>query len=153
MRKIAKLAHRFVEFIPEGIEEGVLYVSMDHATAIHKCCCGCGNEVVTPLSPTDWTLIYDGTSITLHPSIGNWGSACQSHYWIRGDSVIWAGRWSKRRIEAARIAARHAKEEYFDSIAHSESQLNPGHDDQQPNSAAKTKKPSPHLTKRGPIGE
>jgi len=140
MRKIAKLAHRFVEFIPEVIEEGVLYVSMEHATAIHRCCCGCGKEVVTPLGPTDWTLIYDGAAITLHPSIGNWGFACQSHYWIRGDFVIWAGRWSKKRIEAARLAARIAKKEYVYLIAQSESQLTPAHDDQKPNPAAEANK-------------
>jgi len=125
MRKIAKLALRFVEFIPEIIEEGVLYVSMEHATAIHKCCCGCGNEVVTPLSPTDWTLVYDGMTITLAPSIGNWGFPCQSHYWIRGNSVIWARRWSRKRIEAARLAARFAKERYFDLITQSKDQPDP----------------------------
>jgi len=151
MTKIAKLAHRFVEFIPEAVEEGVLYVSMEYATAIHKCCCGCGNEVVTPLSPVDWTLIYDGTAVTLHPSIGNWGFACQSHYWIRGDSVIWAGRWSKRRIEAAKLAARQAERKYFDSIAQPESQLEPAHDLQKLSSAAKPKKLSRHRKNRSRI--
>jgi hypothetical protein len=120
MKKISKLPHRFVEFIPEVIEEGILYVSMEHSTVIHKCCCGCGNDVVTPLSPTEWELTYDGTTITLNPSIGNWGFRCQSHYWIRRSSVIWAGRWSKKRIKVARIAARRAQEAYYDSIAQSE---------------------------------
>jgi len=151
MKKIAKLAHRFVEFIPEAVDEGVLYVSMEYATAIHKCCCGCGNEVVTPLSPVDWTLIYDGTAITLHPSIGNWGFACQSHYWIRGDSVIWAGRWSKRRIEAAKLAARRAEREYFDSIVKPESRLNPEQYVQKSSTAAKPKKLSRRRKNRSRI--
>ncbi|WP_318271273.1 hypothetical protein [Sphingobacterium cellulitidis] len=46
------LQHKFVEFMPEKVEEGVLYVSIEYCTAIHKCVCGCGHEVVTPLSPT-----------------------------------------------------------------------------------------------------
>ena len=53
-----KIAHRFVEFIPDQIEEGILYISIEYCTAIHKCICGCGNEVVTPLSPTDWELEF-----------------------------------------------------------------------------------------------
>jgi hypothetical protein len=151
MTKIAKLAHRFVESIPEAVDEGVLYVSMEYATAIHKCCCGCGNEVVTPLSPVDWSLIYDGTAITLYPSIGNWGFACQSHYWIRGDSVIWAGRWSKRRIEAAKLAARHAEREYFNSISQSKSDLDPALDHPKPNAVAKLENLSRHLKNRSGV--
>ena len=58
------LTHRFVKTVPEILEDGVIYVSMDYATAIHKCCCGCGNEVVTPFSPTDWRLMFDGKSVT-----------------------------------------------------------------------------------------
>ena len=125
MKKIAKLTPRFVEFIPEVIEEGILYVSMEYATVIHKCCCGCGNEVVTPLSPTDWKLIFDGRAITLDPSIGNWGFPCQSHYWIRGNSVRWAGRWSRKRIEASRRAIHNTQAQYFDSIAKARSRLHP----------------------------
>ena len=66
-----KMQHKFVEFIPDELENGVLYVSVTYATAIHECCCGCGNEVVTPLAPNDWQLTFDGESITLFPSIGN----------------------------------------------------------------------------------
>src|SRR5205085_355428 len=94
MRNNNTLTHEFVEFIPDDLEEGVLYVSMQYATAAHKCFCGCGTEVVTPLSPTDWKLIFDGKTISLDPSIGNWGLDCQSHYWIRGNQVRWAGRWT-----------------------------------------------------------
>ena len=53
--------------IPEIIEEGILYISIPFETVIHKCCCGCGNEVVTPLSPSQWKLTFDGVSITLDP--------------------------------------------------------------------------------------
>jgi hypothetical protein len=113
MSKVTTLAHEFVEFIPDTLEEGKLYVSIAHATAAHKCCCGCGKEVVTPLSPTDWKLIFDGKTVSLDPSIGNWSFPCRSHYWIRNDGVRWAAQWSKDRIEAGRAHDRVAKQNYF----------------------------------------
>ena len=58
MKPPKALTHEFVEFIPDVIEDWKIYVSIDYATAVHKCCCGCGKEVVTPLSPTDWKLIF-----------------------------------------------------------------------------------------------
>jgi len=84
------MTHKFVEYIPMTLEEGVLYVSMEVGTVIHKCVCGCGREVVTPLSPTDWNLTFDGESISLYPSIGNWNFECKSHYWIQNNKVKWA---------------------------------------------------------------
>jgi hypothetical protein len=107
------LAHEFVEFIPEELQEGTLYVSIRFATVVHKCCCGCGTEVVTPLSPTDWKLIFDGKTISLDPSIGNWSLRCQSHYWIRCNRVKWASLWSLDEIEAERANDRQAKEHYY----------------------------------------
>ena len=91
------LTHKFVRVIPEEIESGVIYVSMDYCTAIHKCCCGCGNEVVTPLSRRGWKLTFDGESISLYPSIGNWNFECKSHYWIIENQVRWAEQWTKER--------------------------------------------------------
>lgn len=46
------LHHKFVEFIPADLEEGIVYISVEYATAAHKCACGCGSEVNTPLTPT-----------------------------------------------------------------------------------------------------
>ena len=71
MNRVESLDHRFVEYIPDSLEEGVIYVSIPFATVLHPCCCGCGNEVVTPLDPTDWHLTFDGRSVPLSPSIGN----------------------------------------------------------------------------------
>ena len=51
-----ELVPEFVDYIPEQLNPGVLYVSMRYATVNHLCCCGCGLEVVTTLSPTDWRL-------------------------------------------------------------------------------------------------
>ncbi|KKU18959.1 MAG: hypothetical protein A2119_02640 [Candidatus Colwellbacteria bacterium GWA2_46_10] len=108
-----KLSHKFVKNIPDTLENGVVYVSMDYSTAIHKCCCGCGNEIVTPLSPTDWKLSFDGETISLYPSIGNWSLPCQSHYWITDNEVEWASRWTKRQIERGRIEEEQDKEKYY----------------------------------------
>lgn len=113
MNRVITLTHQFVEFIPDQLQEGKLYISLEYATVAHKCCCGCGKEVVTPLSPTDWKLIFDGQTVTLDPSIGNWSFPCQSHYWIRNNSVQWAPRWSKDWIEAGRARDRSNKDRYF----------------------------------------
>lgn len=102
-----RLEASFVTDIPETLRAGVLYVSMEYATALHRCCCGCGAEVVTPLSPTGWELTYDGVGVTLHPSIGNWSVPCQSHYWIRRGAIIWDRRWSV--VEIARYRSRQAE--------------------------------------------
>ncbi|HAY3551889.1 TPA: hypothetical protein JRX79_002297 [Elizabethkingia meningoseptica] len=107
------LQHKFVEFIPEKVEEGILYISIEYCTAIHKCVCGCGNEVVTPLSPTDWKLTFNGKSISLHPSIGNWNFGCQSHYWIRNNKIEFAGRWTEREIRLGRENDMDRKTDYF----------------------------------------
>lgn len=89
---------RFVEFIPRELEAGVLYISEKYKTASHLCACGCGERVVTPLTPVDWRLHVAGGKVSLHPSIGNWNYACKSHYWIRNNEVIWAGSMSDHEI-------------------------------------------------------
>jgi len=88
------LIHKFVEYIPDEIEEGVLYISIQFCTAIHKCVCGCGNEVVTPISREGWKLSFDGESVSLSPSIGSWNLACRSHYYITNNNIRWAFSWS-----------------------------------------------------------
>jgi hypothetical protein len=82
--------HQFVEYVPEFdlVEEGVLYISIPFATAVHRCMCGCGMEVVTPLSPKDWQIAFNGKAVTLSPSIGNSKFKCRSHYWIKKGLVI-----------------------------------------------------------------
>ena len=97
-----KLQHKFVECVPKPLEDGILYVSIRFGIVSHNCCCGCGNEVVTNISPNGWRLTYDGESISLYPSIGNWDFKCRSHYWIVRDEVRWAERWSDQKIRKAR---------------------------------------------------
>ena len=111
MKKFERLDHEFVEFIPDQLVPGKLYISLEYATAVHQCCCGCGNEVVTPLSPTDWKLIFNGEAVSLHPSIGNWSFDCRSHYWIRDGVVSWAEQWSPEQIAAGRILDQQRKKQ------------------------------------------
>lgn len=107
------LKHEFVEYIPAKLADGTIYVSITFATAAHKYCCGCGNEVVTPISPTDWQLTFDGETISLHPSVGNWNLACRSHYFIRRNTLQWAPEWSREEIEAGRRQDRRAKQHHY----------------------------------------
>ena len=111
--KASHFTPQFAESIPETLDHGVLYVSMALASAIHLCACGCGQEVITPLSPTDWKLCFDGENVTLDPSIGNWGFPCRSHYWIRGGKVRWSGSWSAEEIADGRAHDRESKSTYY----------------------------------------
>src|SRR5688572_12812331 len=96
------MRHEFVEYIPEKLSEGVVYVCLGFDTVVHSCACGCGSEVVTPLSPTDWKITYNGKNVSLSPSIGNWGFDCRSHYWITDGKVRWSGDWSDKEVSAGR---------------------------------------------------
>jgi hypothetical protein len=102
MKPDVAINHEFVDFIPRELEERILYISIEFATAAHKCFCGCGREVVTPLSPVGWQLIYDGETVTLTPSVGSWGLECKSHYVIQRDRVIWAPTMSEEEIAEVR---------------------------------------------------
>ncbi len=95
-----KIKHKFVQYIPDIVEDKTLYISIEFGTAVHKCMCGCGNEVVTPLSPTDWEIIYNGETVSLYPSIGNWSFPCESHYWITRNKVRFAEKWPFKKIKA-----------------------------------------------------
>jgi hypothetical protein len=91
------LRTEFVEHIPEKVENGVLFISMTHTVAIHRCACGCGEEVITPLHPkSGWVLTFDGQVVSLRPSIGNWNFPCKSHYFITGSTIQWCPRWMDR---------------------------------------------------------
>lgn len=106
-------SHQIVESIPERLEEGILYVSHRYKIAVHKCACGCGEEVVTPFGPADWSIQIERGAATLDPSIGNWSFACRSHYFIRQGKVAWAGRMSRRQIERGRAVDREAGMRYI----------------------------------------
>lgn len=106
MRSIERLAPRFVGDVPEGLKAGVLYVAAEHGVMMHLCACGCGSEIALPLSPIDWRLTFDGETISVSPSVGNWSLPCRSHYIIDRSHVQWAGDWSDDEIQEGRTRDR-----------------------------------------------
>lgn len=123
MLNVTRLQHRFVQLVPESLEIGVLYVALEHRVATHLCCCGCGEEVVTTLSPTHWTLLFNGESVSLEPSVGNWALPCQSHYVVDRGDVIECGQWSAGEIAAEREKAQAERDAYFAGKASPRRQL------------------------------
>ena len=85
-----RLNHTFVDEIPEHLRPATCYISLRYATAAHLCPCGCGDEAITPISPTDWTLTFNGETVSLHPSISNRICPRHSHYWIKQNHIQWA---------------------------------------------------------------
>ncbi|NJB82053.1 DUF6527 family protein [Wenyingzhuangia aestuarii] len=92
------MEHRFVNYIPDYLKENIIYISNNSNIVIHLCACGCKNKVVTPISPIQWSYTYNGESISLSPSIGNWNFDCKSHYWIRDNQIVWAEKWGNGKI-------------------------------------------------------
>lgn len=111
--RLCAIKAAFVEFIPEQLDEGTLYISPRFKTAVHLCACGCGGEVVTPLSPAEWRLSKAGGTVSLWPSIGNWGFPCQSHYWIKANRVIWDQAMTPAQIERVRARDHADKQQYI----------------------------------------
>jgi hypothetical protein len=120
--RIEQYTHEFVEFIPDDLVPGILFVSTTYATAAHLCMCGCGYEVISPISPHQWRMLFDGQSVSLAPSIGNWSFECESHYWLDRGTVDWAPKWSREHIDAGRAATRRRLE----NAAHGTENPNPG---------------------------
>ncbi|MCR4308012.1 MAG: DUF6527 family protein [Candidatus Berkelbacteria bacterium] len=114
--KQSKFTLEVVEFIPEQLDDGILYVSKKYSTAVHACACGCGEEVVTPLNPTDWIFKSEKAGPSLHPSVGNWSYKCQSHYFIRRGKVVWAGRWTSDQITKERARDLSSKYHHFEDV-------------------------------------
>ncbi|TAE87558.1 MAG: hypothetical protein EAZ82_07755 [Verrucomicrobia bacterium] len=108
----------FVKSVPDKPVPGTLYVSMEYASVVHLCCCGCGSEIVTPLSPKDWKLTYNGETVTLHPSIGNWSFPCRSHYWIRGNRVKWSYDMTDEEVRVGRGRDRWIRTQPDERIEH-----------------------------------
>ena len=113
MTRRTSIAHEFVEYVPENVEDGKLYVSIPFKVAVHLCCCGCGVEVATPISPADWELTFDGDAVSLWPSIGIAGLPCQSHYWIKRDRVAWTAALTNKEIASARLRDKRLLEQRF----------------------------------------
>lgn len=103
-----------VDSVPEVLQANILYVTKDGDVAGHLCACGCMREVITPLSPTDWSISFDRRGASLYPSIGNWAFPCRSHYFIRDGAVVWARNMSENAIAAGRQRDKASKQKYYD---------------------------------------
>jgi hypothetical protein len=99
--KVSHIVPKFVTSFPGQLEPGHLYVSAPFSTAAHLCACGCGREVITPLSPAQWVLTFDG-SVSIRPSIGNWALPCQSHYVIDHGTIRWGRRFTRDEFQRNR---------------------------------------------------
>lgn len=97
----------WVDDMPSILEPGIVYIAVRHRLTEHVCACGCGEEVSLPLGRSEWKLAYDGESISLWPSIGNWRLPCKSHYLIRESNTVWCNRWNEREILAGREKDRY----------------------------------------------
>jgi len=107
--RVQRIRVEFVDSAPRPLDDGVLYISERFHTALHKCCCGCGQEVVTPLNPAKWSYTKHGKTITLSPSVGNWSFTCRSHYLIIKNEVVWAHSMTTRQI--SNVKARDARDQ------------------------------------------
>lgn len=114
MTTIDTYSASFSELLPAQLEPGVLYVSMEYAVTKHLCASGCGEVVVLPLHPRQWTLIYDGEAVTVDPSIGTVGLACGSHYWIRRSHVVWARPLTAEQTHERQHRDRHDVRRYLE---------------------------------------
>jgi hypothetical protein len=101
--------------MPRELDPGILYVSKRFQVAGHLCACGCGNKVMTPLGPPEWSFSERGGKPTLKPSIGSWQLACQSHYWITNGEIRWAEKWTKEEIDSGRRAEEERRDAFYDS--------------------------------------
>jgi hypothetical protein len=104
-----------VQYMPKELEPGLLYVSEQYEVAGHLCACGCGNKVVTPLGPTEWSFEDTNRGPTLAPSIGSWQLPCKSHYWITRGEVRWAGQWTPDQIERGRRVEEERRREFYEA--------------------------------------
>lgn len=113
---MSELVLRRVKYLPRELAPGILYVSEEYAVAGHLCACGCGQKVITPLGPAEWTFSEVGGRPTLRPSIGNWQLPCRSHYVIAGGRIQWAGQWSEDQVLAGRRAEERRREAHYASL-------------------------------------
>lgn len=111
-----RFRHEIVDSIPETLQSNTLYVTADRDVAGHLCACGCGREVITPLSPTDWSVSFGRQGASLSPSIGNWAFPCRSHYFIWGGAVVWARDMSDKAIAQGRHLDKARKQNYYDKL-------------------------------------
>lgn len=81
----------FIEFIPDEINEGELYISTEYNTCTHLCPCGCKERIPIPINNPNiesWDLSIGDGLVTISPSLQN-RFKCKSHYFIRENKIVW----------------------------------------------------------------
>lgn len=113
MSRIDRVTFEFVDLLPPNLVDGVVYISIEHRTIVHNCCSGCGERVVNGIGPAEWKVVFDGETISLHPSIGNGALACNSHYWIRNNRVVWARTLTAEQTRKSQLSDRDDIAEHY----------------------------------------
>lgn len=112
----SKIILQRVHYMPKEFVTDILYVSEEFDVAGHLCPCGCGNKIITPLGPTDWSFVEEDGKVTLDPSIGNWQIPCRSHYWITNGEIDWSYQWTDKQIKAGRRAEEKRSKAYYNKL-------------------------------------
>jgi hypothetical protein len=84
-QKKVEVIPEYVEFIPDILEFGKVYISKEYGVCIHNCLCGCGGKSVMDIKPKckyGWNLIENKDKISFTPSILNTDCPNKSHYII-----------------------------------------------------------------------
>jgi hypothetical protein len=89
MSRIHEIEYEFVDSAPSQLQLGKMYISTKYRAIVHLCLCGCNEKVLLKLDPDEWSVTFDGRSISIHDSVGNVGLPCRSHYIVRRNRVEW----------------------------------------------------------------
>jgi hypothetical protein len=86
-------------------------------SAVASACSSASAETVPilpkPISPAQWHLVFDGESVSLTPSIGNWQFPCRPHYWISHNQIRWARQWTDEEVAEGRFRDTQDLDDYF----------------------------------------
>ena len=80
------LKHEFVEFIPDELEQGTVYVSIRFATASHLRL-RLWKQGRDAYPPDRLDVAFRRQDHLLEPLNRNWSFPCQSHYYIRKNAL------------------------------------------------------------------
>lgn len=116
MTRQTHIEHRYVDVIPNELEEGTLYISRRFNTASHLCACGCGTRIPTPLNPSKWTLTDHGKTVSLSPSVGLGTLECRSHYWIRRSQIDWFPDMTDAQTRRAQARDHYASQVFTGEV-------------------------------------
>jgi hypothetical protein len=110
-----KIILQKVYYMPKQLDSGILYVSEEFKVAAHLCPCGCGNKIVTPITPVNWSFNDNNNKPTLSPSISNWQLPCKSHYWITKGYISWSYKLSKEEASESWLEEEKSRMAFYEN--------------------------------------